>query len=190
MKKDIRKTLKLAGILFLVLCAFQVFAFAMIIYSVQTGISKINYSWFNYAYNGVKIALSLVTGIIYLVLQGKKQEDIFKQNKLIFSLTIVNILNSFAGWVISFWIQIAVEQAKRLNFSFINPFESFNNQTEKFNVEDYENNLIMNDSDYEILHTETLTTRLEELNRLRSKNLITQEEYSRLRQEAIDKFLN
>ncbi len=191
MKTNIKKNIKIAGILFIILSCLQIFALCMRIYSVHVEINKLNYTWFDYACSGVEIVLSLVTGIIYLVLQAKKEEYILKQNKLVFILTIINILNSFAGWVISFWIEIVVEQARRLEYSYINPFgNSGANLNNGEVLKDENGNVIIKEGDYEVLKTETLTTRLDELTRLRNKNLITAEEYTKLRQEAIDKFLN
>ena len=59
------------------------------------------------------------------------------------------------------------------------------------NEETNPNNVILNEEDYEIkTYAETLTVKLEELKNLRSKNLISEEEYQKLRQEAIDNFMN
>ncbi len=191
MNKNIKKTLKIAGILFLVLSVIQMFVLGTRIYAVQTGMLKVTVTWFDYALDAVEIALSLVTGIIYLLQLSKQQEDILKQNKLFFGLCMANILNSFAGWVISFWVQIATEQAKKLNFSFVNFAETVTDEANNTIREITDDgNIVVDESGYEVLHTETLTTRLEEINRLRNKNLISEEEYTKLRQEAIDKFLN
>lgn len=190
MKKNIKKTLKIAGILFIILSIIQMVVLGMRIYSMQTGISKIKFTWFDYTIDAVEIALSLITGIIYLSQLSKQHDDIVKQNKLFFGLCMVNVLNSLAGWVISFWVQISIEQAKAKEYSFVSPFQDASNQKQNENNITEDGNIIMDDSSYEVLHTETLTSRLQELDHLRNKNLISQEEYTRLRQEAIDKFLN
>ena len=53
------------------------------------------------------------------------------------------------------------------------------------------NNIILSEEDYEIkTYAETLTIKLEELKSLRAKNLISEEEYQKLRQEAINNFMN
>lgn len=189
MKKDIKKILNTAGIIFIALSLLQIGGILLRIFVIEPQMEKISYNWFDYTCYGLEIFLSLITGITYLVLKNKPREEILKQNKTILAFLILNIFNSFVGWVISFWIEIVFEQERRQESSFVNPFEQL---TKSNNRSDENNNdeIVMKDEDYQVLHTETLTTRLEELNRLRSKNLITEEEYAKLRQEAIDKFLN
>ncbi len=190
LKKNIKKTLKIAGILFLILGILQIFGLGMRIYSVQTGISKLKLTWFDYTLNAIEIALSLLTGILYLIQLSKNSKDIVKQNKLFFGLCMANVFNSLAGWVISFWVQIANEQAKSLEFSFIDTSSETATNVANNVVTTQDGEIVIDEGGYEVLHTETLTTRLEELSKLRSKNLISQEEYIKLRQEEIDKFLN
>jgi len=135
--------------------------------------------------------LSITTGIIYLCYSKKSKEKILKQRKLFFTLSIVNIFNNLIVWVLAFWVQMSFNREMRTAgikqiFSIPN-----NNQQSCYKKDDDENVIIIDEDDYEIKHNaQTLTSRLEELKDLRSKNLISEEEYENLRQEALRKFMS
>ena len=162
---NIKKTLKTAGIWCLVaslICVAYLFA----------NIYLFEFSLYNIICDVIGIILSIATGIIYLCYSRKEKEKILKQRKLFFTLSIVNIFNNLIVWVLAFWVQMSLNREIRTTgikqiFNIPN-----NNQQSQYKKDD-ENVIIIDEDDYEIKHSaQTLTSRLEELKDLRSKNLL------------------
>jgi len=181
---NIKKTLKTAGIWCLV-------ASLICVCSLLANIYLFEFSLYNIICDVFGIILSTTTGIIYLCYSRKEKEKVLKQRKLFFTLSIINIFNNLIVWVLSFWVQMSLNREIRTTgikqmFNIPN-----NNQQPQYKKGEDDNVIILDEDDYEIKHSaQTLTSRLEELKDLRTKNLISEEEYENLRQEALRKFMS
>lgn len=181
---NIKKTLKNAGIWCLVATIISVL-------SLISNIYLVDFVLYNIIWDIIGIILSITTGIIYLCYSKKNKEKLLKPRKIFFILTILNIFNNLIVWVLSFWVQISYNKEMRTiqlkqMFNMGNNNQSFNSQN---NPDD--NIITIDKEDYEIKEkTEKLTDKLEELKELRRKNLISEDEYEKLRQEALRKFMS
>ncbi|MCQ2565165.1 MAG: SHOCT domain-containing protein, partial [Clostridia bacterium] len=87
-------------------------------------------------------------------------------------------LNNLVAWVMSFWVEIVVSNNAR--------FARINKVKEEKPKENGDIDVV----DYEIERIkENLTTRLEELEDLKQRGMITEEEYQKLREEAINSYI-
>ncbi len=177
--KEFLRTLKIAGILCLVVSLFN-------IYSLMMDIFVIEFSVYFIVSDSICLAFSLITGITYLCFLRKSEEKILQQ-KLVFSILLfLNIFNGLVVWIISFWALIAVNKLQAEKTAVYLNGQSENN----FNLSNDETIIVDNKETYEIRQkSQALVTRLEELKKLRDKNLISEEEYNNLRQEAIKTML-
>lgn len=182
---DIKKTLKTAGIWCLI-------ASLLCIASLFANIYLFQFSIYLIISNVFEIVLSITTSIIFLCYSGKSKEIILNKRNLFYTLSIINIFNNLIVWVLSFWVQITINKEVRtagIKQFFNIPNNNFNNQSEH-----NENNpdvIVIDENNYSInRNAENLTARLEELKKLRKKNLISQDEYEKLRQEALKKFMS
>ena len=101
--KEFLRTLKIAGILCLVVSLFN-------IYSLMMDIFVIEFSVYFIVSDSICLAFSLITGITYLCFLRKSEEKILQQ-KLVFSILLfLNIFNGLVVWIISFWVLIAVNK--------------------------------------------------------------------------------
>lgn len=99
--------------------------------------------------------------------------------------SILNIFTTLIVWFISFWVQITVARELRTDTLKNTIYGQTTQNT------DNSDTIILTEDDYEIKQSgQTLSTKLEELKNLKAQNLITEEEYERLRQEAIKNFMN
>lgn len=199
--KDIKKSLKIAGILLIILTILNVALFVTYILAHIYKFYEVEFNWFNTISYLLSIVLSLITAIIYLKIRKLESQEILKKKRLFLILTFLNIFNNVVSWGVTFWIELAVEQQSRKNI-YVNPqtfSEETKNTSKYFETENdinstsqtnRESEIILDENDFKVIHAETLTTRLEELKKLRSKNLISEEEYISLRQEAINNFLD
>ena len=171
--QQINKTLRLAGIL------------ALCINIVNIGNLFLDYNYSEYpAYaltiDIISIVLTLVTGIFYLWLCKKSSEYIVKRKAIFVTLLWLNILNNLFVWIISLWVEIVVTGLQRkLMF------------TEMHDNSGNGDDVVLGENSYKVKkETEDLSSGLNELEELKNKGTITEEEYNELRQALINKFLN
>ena len=91
----------------------------------------------------------------------------------------VNIVNGIIPWLVSFWVEIVITEQYRIKM--------FNQ-----NMKQHEDNgdITLHDNDYEITSkVDYIKSEIEKLDELKRKNMITEEEYERLREEVINKNL-
>jgi len=172
-----KKTLRLAGILCLIASLFDVA-------SLMLDIFYYTFSVFYVVFDSLCVGLSVATGIIFLSLMDKSEDYLIKRKSLFLTLMILNIFNGLVVWVISFWVQITITK-KLQNSTFPNFSEN------KSENKDGSNTINLDEEGYkERKIAKDLTEKLEELLRLKEKNLITEEEYKAMREEAIKKYIS
>ncbi len=177
-----KKTLKLAGIFCLVAAIFGVV-------SLTLDIFYHDFSVYDIVFDAVCVALSISTGVVYLVFMNKKQEYISKRRAIFLVLSILNIFNNLVVWVISFWVQMTVNRELQPNI-FVHRSESlFENEEKKGSTVDGKNVHLSEENYSEKQIAQDLTEKLNELNKLREKKLISEEEYKQMRQECINNFM-
>lgn len=168
--KDIKRVLKIAGIICFVSSALYLFYLVAEIFSATQNV-------FNIVSNAVSIALVIITGSVYLQLSRRTVEEIAGKQNLFFTLTILNIFNSFVVWAVAFWVEIVASRLTR--------HDVYMPRKDGEEIGDE-----IAPDDYEIRDVEkTLSERLEEIEDLKRKNLIMDDEYKALREEAINKYL-
>ena len=191
--KDLKKTLKIAGIVCLVETLFCIISLLLDIFVFE-------FETYNVVGDAVDIALSTATGTIFLIFMQKPTDEIVKNRTLFVVLLVLNIFNNIVVWAMSFWVEIVVSNRYRIQMSgevykkFMSVSENDDENENSENNNDEEENsevVIVDGEEYNISkNKQTLTERLEELENLRNKKLISQEEYMELREEAILKFMN
>ena len=175
--KDIKKTLKLAGIMALVVNILNIINLFLNIYVYE-------FSVFAIVEESICIALTFITGIIYLCLLKKSKEQIIQKKGLFLTLSLINLFNNIFVWIIALWVEISVSNLARVAYMKQMFKNAEGSNTDGSTIE-------LNEDDYEIKkETENLTESLKDLESLKSKNLISEEEYNDLRQNLINKFLN
>lgn len=179
-EKDMKKTLKLAGILCLVASIFNVA-------SLMLDIFYYTFSVYYIVFDSICFVVSLLTGIIYLSLMNKSEDFILSRKGLFLTLMFLNIFNGLVVWIISFFVYFSITKKQRpANFS------PFGNERGESKNETTDDSLVINldeDSYKERKIVKDLTEKLEELIRLRDKKLISQEEYKKMREELIKKYI-
>ena len=181
---DIKKTLKTAGI-------WCIVASLLCIGSLFTNMYIFELSLYFIICNVIEIILSITTTIIFFYYSRKTKEEILKKRSLFYTLSIINIFNNFIVWVLCFWVQLTLNKEVRTE-SIKQFFDNPNNDYKTHNQQDEDlADIIIEEDNYTTKNSvETLTSRLEELKKLRKKNLISEEEYERFRQEALKKFMS
>lgn len=174
--KDIKKTLKLAGIMALLVNILNIANLLLNIFVYE-------FSVFAIVEESICILLTFITGITYLCLLKKSKEEIIKKKGLFLTLSLVNLFNNIFVWIIALWVDIVVSNLSRIAYM----KQMFNNSNSEQNNQD----ISISEDDYEIKkETENLSEALKDLENLKSKELISEEEYNELRQNLINKFLN
>ena len=182
--KGINKTLKTASIWCFVATALSIGTLFYDIFAVK-------FSIYNIIMDSFCIVLSIVTAIMYVYYSKKTKQEIINKHRTFYILCFANIFNSLIVWVIAFWVQMSVgREIRGQNFKRVFTMPNFQAENQEEQTQDT-STVILNEEDYEIrTYAQNLTVKLEELKTLRSKNLISEEEYQKLRQEAIDNFMN
>lgn len=166
-----KKTLLISGIICLISGLFSVLALLMDVFETQIQVYAV-------VLDSLNVALSLTTGIIYLCVMGKGTDWLTKNRMLFVVLMFVNILNGLIVWLVSFWVEIVITEQYRIKMF---------NQSVK---QDENGDITLHDNDYEITSkVDYIKSEIEKLDELKRKNMITEEEYNRLRQEVINKNL-
>ena len=156
--------------------------------SLLVDIFMYKFSIFSIVFDSIGVILTLITGITYLCYSQKSANTIAQGKKLFLTISILNIFNNLIVWVISFYVynlsnvmasKIAIQKIQDVQPSF------FSNHNEK------EEPIIINVEEYDAQsRSDILVKRLEELKSLKEKLLISDQEYLKLREEAIKEFIH
>lgn len=170
--KDSKKTLMISGIICLVSGLLSVIMLCLELTAKEIVA-------YNVVLDSLSVALSLTTGIVYLCVMNKGTDWLTKNRMLFVVLMFVNIVNGIIPWLVSFWVEIVITEQYRIKM--------FNQS-----IKQHEDNgdITLHDNDYEITSkVDYIKSEIEKLDELKRKNMITEEEYERLREEVINKNL-
>ncbi len=172
--KQLRKALLIAGI---VCVGSAMFSFAQLFSDIFYFQAKTYYI----VLDGVYAALSIITGIIFLIMQNKTLKQIVDKKAMFVTLLILNIFNNLIVWAMVFWVELLVSR-----YSKVSTF-SYNHIGEQ-SVPKQENEVVLDKDDYEIKSkVDMLTEEIEKLNKLKESGAITEEEYKKLKEDLLNK---
>lgn len=172
--KQLRKALLIAGI---VCVGSAMFSFAQLFSDIFYFQAKTYYI----VLDGVYAALSIITGIIFLIMQNKTFKQIVDKKAMFVTLLILNIFNNLIVWAMAFWVELLVSRYSRVStFSY--------NHIGEQSVPKQENEVVLDKDDYEIKSKlDLLTEEIEKLNKLKESGAITEEEYKKLKEDLLNK---
>lgn len=172
--KQLRKALLIAGI---VCVGSAMFSFAQLFSDIFYFQAKTYYI----VLDGVYAALSIITGIIFLIMQNKTLIQIVDKKAMFVTLLILNIFNNLIVWAMAFWVELLVSRYSRVStFSY--------NHIGEQSVPKQENEVVLDKDDYEIKSkVDLLTEEIEKLNKLKESGAITEEEYKKLKEDLLNK---
>lgn len=172
--KEIKKALFVAGIVCVV---SSMFSFAQLF----SDIFYFNAATYYVVLDGVYAALSITTGIIFLVMRSKSLKDIVEKRGMFITLLVLNIFNNLIVWAMAFWVELLVSRYSRVStFSY--------NHIGEQSVPKQENEVVLDKDDYEIKSkVDLLTEEIEKLNKLKESGAITEEEYKKLKEDLLNK---
>ena len=172
--KQLRKALLIAGI---VCVGSAMFSFAQLFSDIFYFQAKTYYI----VLDGVYAALSIITGIIFLIMRNKTLKQIVDKKAMFVTLLILNIFNNLIVWAMAFWVELLVSR-----YSKVSTF-SYNHIGEQ-SVPKQENEVVLDKDDYEIKSkVDLLTEEIEKLNKLKESGAITEEEYKKLKADLLNK---
>lgn len=174
--KEIKKALFVAGIVCVV---SSMFSFAQLF----SDIFYFNAATYYVVLDGVYAALSITTGIIFLVMRSKSLKEIVEKRGMFITLLILNIFNNLIVWAMAFWVELLVSRYSRVsNFDY--------NHIGEQNTKVQENEVVLDKDDYEIKSkVDMLTEEIEKLTKLKESGAITEEEYKKLKEDLLNKSL-
>lgn len=172
--KQLKKALLIAGI---VCVGSAMFSFAQMFSDIFYFQAKTYYI----VLDGVYAALSIITGIIFLIMQNKTLKQIVDKKAMFVTLLILNIFNNLIVWAMAFWVELLVSRYSRVStFSY--------NHIGEQSVPKQENEVVLDKDDYEIKSkVDLLTEEIEKLNKLKESGAITEEEYKKLKEDLLNK---
>lgn len=172
--KQLRKALLIAGI---VCVGSAMFSFAQLFSDIFYFQAKTYYI----VLDGVYAALSIITGIIFLIMRNKTLKQIVDRKAMFVTLLILNIFNNLIVWAMAFWVELLVSRYSRVStFSY--------NHIGEQSVPKQENEVVLDKDDYEIKSkVDLLTEEIEKLNKLKESGAITEEEYKKLKEDLLNK---
>ena len=172
--KQLSKALLIAGI---VCVGSAMFSFAQLFSDIFYFQAKTYYI----VLDGVYAALSIITGIIFLIMQNKTLKQIVDKKAMFVTLLILNIFNNLIVWAMAFWVELLVSRYSRVStFSY--------NHIGEQSVPKQENEVVLDKDDYEIKSkVDLLTEEIEKLNKLKESGAITEEEYKKLKEDLLNK---
>lgn len=172
--KQLRKALLIAGI---VCVGSAMFSFAQLFSDIFYFQAKTYYI----VLDGVYAALSIITGIIFLIMQNKTLKQIVDKKAMFVTLLILNIFNNLIVWAMAFWVELLVSRYSRVStFGY--------NHIGEQSVPKQENEVVLDKDDYEIKSkVDLLTEEIEKLNKLKESGAITEEEYKKLKEDLLNK---
>ena len=168
--RDIKRTVKIAGIIALGINVVNISNLLMSIFAKEFSVLAV-------VTESICVAITFVTGIVYLCLSKKSNSDIIKRRGLFLTICLLNILNNILVWIIALWVEISVSNAAR--FGFLN--HSYNSEDDSIEI-DKNNYTVNKETDY-------LAESLKDLETMKNKGEITEEEYAELRKKLISRFL-
>lgn len=172
--KQLRKALLIAGI---VCVGSAMFSFAQLFSDIFYFQAKTYYI----VLDGVYAALSIITGIIFLIMRNKTLKQIVDKKAMFVTLLVLNIFNNLIVWAMAFWVELLVSR-----YSKVSTF-SYNHIGEQ-SVPKQENEVVLDKDDYEIKSkVDMLTEEIEKLNKLKESGAITEEEYKKLKEDLLNK---
>ena len=172
--KQLRKALLIAGI---VCVGSAMFSFAQLFSDIFYLQAKTYYI----VLDGVYAALSIITGIIFLIMRNKTLKQIVDKKAMFVTLLVLNIFNNLIVWAMAFWVELLVSRYSRVStFSY--------NHIGEQSVPKQENEVVLDKDDYEIKSkVDMLTEEIEKLNKLKESGAITEEEYKKLKEDLLNK---
>lgn len=172
--KQLRKALLIAGI---VCVGSAMFSFAQLFSDIFYFQAKTYYI----VLDGVYAALSIITGIIFLIMRNKTLKQIVDKKTMFVTLLVLNIFNNLIVWAMAFWVELLVSRYSRVStFSY--------NHIGEQSVPKQENEVVLDKDDYEIKSkVDLLTEEIEKLNKLKESGAITEEEYKKLKEDLLNK---
>ncbi len=172
--KEIKKALFVAGIVCVV---SSMFSFAQLF----SDIFYFNAATYYVVLDGVYAALSMTTGIIFLVMRSKSLKNIVEKRGMFITLLVLNIFNNLIVWAMAFWVELLVSRYSKVsNFDY--------NHVGEQNTKVQENEVVLDKDDYEIKSkVDLLTEEIEKLNKLKESGAITEEEYKKLKEDLLNK---
>ncbi len=172
--KQLRKALLIAGI---VCVGSAMFSFAQLFSDIFYFQAKTYYI----VLDGVYAALSIITGIIFLIMRNKTLKQIVDKKSMFVTLLVLNIFNNLIVWAMAFWVELLVSRYSRVStFSY--------NHIGEQSVPKQENEVVLDKDDYEIKSkVDLLTEEIEKLNKLKESGAITEEEYKKLKEDLLNK---
>ena len=172
--KQLRKALLIAGI---VCVGSTMFSFAQLFSDIFYFQAKTYYI----VLDGVYAALSIITGIIFLIMRNKTLKQIVDKKAMFVTLLVLNIFNNLIVWAMAFWVELLVSRYSRVStFSY--------NHIGEESVPKQENEVVLDKDDYEIKSkVDLLTEEIEKLNKLKESGAITEEEYKKLKEDLLNK---
>lgn len=174
--KERKKALFVAGIVCVV---SSMFSFAQLF----SDIFYFNAATYYVVLDGVYAALSMTTGIIFLVMRSKSLKDIVEKRGMFITLLVLNIFNNLIVWAMAFWVELLVSRYSKVsNFDY--------NHVGEQNTKVQENEVVLDKDDYEIKSkVDMLTEEIEKLTKLKESGAITEEEYKKLKEDLLNKSL-
>lgn len=172
--KQLRKALLIAGI---VCVGSAMFSFAQLFSDIFYFQAKTYYI----VLDGVYAALSIITGIIFLIMRNKTLKQIVDKKAMFVMLLVLNIFNNLIVWAMAFWVELLVSRYSRVStFSY--------NHIGEQSVPKQENEVVLDKDDYEIKSkVDLLTEEIEKINKLKESGAITEEEYKKLKEDLLNK---
>ncbi len=172
--KQLRKALLIAGI---VCVGSAMFSFAQLFSDIFYFQAKTYYI----VLDGVYAALSIITGIIFLIMRNKTLKQIVDKKAMFVTLLVLNIFNNLIVWAMAFWVELLVSRYSRVStFSY--------NHIGEQSVPKQENEVVLDKDDYEIKSkVDLLTEEIEKINKLKESGAITEEEYKKLKEDLLNK---
>ena len=172
--KQLRKALLIAGI---VCVGSAMFSFAQLFSDIFYFQAKTYYI----VLDGVYAALSIITGIIFLIMRNKTLKQIVDKKAMFVTLLILNIFNNLIVWAMAFWVELLVSRYSKVS--------TFNyNHIGEQSVPKQENEVVLDKDDYEIKSkVDLVTEEIEKLNKLKESGAITEEEYKKLKEDLLNK---
>lgn len=172
--KQLRKALLIAGI---VCVGSAMFSFAQLFSDIFYFQAKTYYI----VLDGVYAALSIITGIIFLIMRNKTLKQIVDKKTMFVTLLVLNIFNNLIVWAMAFWVELLVSRYSRVStFSY--------NHIGEQSVPKQENEVVLDKDDYEIKSkVDLLTEEIEKINKLKESGAITEEEYKKLKEDLLNK---
>ncbi len=172
--KQLRKALLIAGI---VCVGSAMFSFAQLFSDIFYFQAKTYYI----VLDGVYAALSIITGIIFLIMRNKTLKQIVDKKAMFVTLLVLNIFNNLIVWAMAFWVELLVSRYSRVStFSY--------NHIGEQSVPKQENEVVLDKDDYEIKSkVDLLTEEIEKINKLKESGAITEEECKKLKEDLLNK---